>query len=259
MRIAVLVSAALITQVTATELHVAENFQPGDFQLVLEKHAAAVCVDENDFTVAKIAATNFIADVERVTGQKLELISASALADNVVFIGTLGHSRVIDQLVADKKINAESIRGQWESFLIATVADPLAGVKSALVIAGSDRRGTAFGVFALSEAIGVSPWYWWADVPPQHHENLVVPGGVFTQDPPAVKYRGIFINDEDYGMKPWAAKTFEPASPDAPSSASNCPRLAITRSANFLCRAIPKPARRSNVLSRRRLRPRGSG
>ena len=210
LRIAALISAVLATQVAAAELRIAENFQPGDFPIVLQKQAAALCVDENDFTVVKIAATNFQDDVERVTGQKTELILVSAPADNVVFIGTLGHSHVIDQLVADKKISADAIRGQWESFLIATVADPLPGVKSALVIAGSDRRGTAFGVFALSEAIGVSPWYWWADVPPQHHENLVVPAGVFTQGPPAVKYRGIFINDEDYGIKPWAAKTFEP-------------------------------------------------
>ncbi len=209
--LAVLVFAVLAaTQITAAELRVAENIQPGDFPLVWGKRVAAVCVDENDFTVAKIAATNFLADVERVTGQKSEFISAPASADNVIFIGTFGHSRVIDSLVAAKKINVDAIRGQWESFVIATVADPLPGVKSALVIAGSDRRGTAFGVFALSEAIGVSPWYWWADVPPQHHENLVVPAGVFTQGPPAVKYRGIFINDEDYGMKPWAAKTFEP-------------------------------------------------
>jgi hypothetical protein len=194
----------------AAELRVTENFQPGDFPLVFGKHAATVCVDDRDFTVVQIAATNFIADVERVTGQKPELISAPASVEKVVFIGTLGHSRVIDQLVAAKKINAAAIRGQWESFLIATVDDPLPGVKSALVIAGSDRRGTAFGVFALSEAIGVSPWYWWADVPPAHHENLVVPSGIFTQGPPTVKYRGIFINDEDFGMKPWAAKTFEP-------------------------------------------------
>ena len=194
----------------AQTLRVAENFSPGDFKLVFEKHAATVCVDEKDFTVVQIAATNFVADVERVTEAKPELVASESKGDSVLFIGTLGHSRVIDQLVAEKKISADSIRGQWESFLITTVADPLPGVKSGLVIAGSDRRGTAFGVFALSEAIGVSPWHWWADVPPQRHEILIVPASTFTQGPPAVKYRGIFINDEDFGMKPWAAKTFEP-------------------------------------------------
>ena len=194
----------------AQTLRVAESFSPGDFKLVQEKHAASIYVDEKDFTVVQIAATNFVADVASVTGTKPQLVSAPQNADRVVFIGTLGHSRVIDQLVADKKINADAIRGQWESFVITSVANPLPGVKSGLVIAGSDRRGTAFGVFALSEAIGVSPWHWWADVPPQRHENLIIPAGTFTQGPPAVKYRGIFINDEDYGMKPWAAKTFEP-------------------------------------------------
>lgn len=194
----------------AADLRVEEIFHPSDFKLVFEKSAASVFVDSNDFAVVQIAATNFIADVERVTDVKPKLLKVATESENAVFIGTLGHSRVIDQLVADKKISVEAIRDQWESFLVTTVADPLPGVKSALIIAGSDRRGTAFGVFALSEAIGVSPWYWWADVPPQRHENLVVPAGSYMQGPPAVKYRGIFINDEDYGMKPWAAKTFEP-------------------------------------------------
>ena len=238
--LAVFISAALTaTQITAAELRVTESFQPGDFQLVLKKHAATVCVDKNDFTVVKIAATNFVADIERVTDRKPELVSTPAPADNVVFIGTLGHSRVIDQLVADKKISAESIRGQWESFLIATVADPLPGVKSALVIVGSDRRGTAFGVFTLSEVIGVSPWYWWADVPPQHHENLVVPAGIFTQGAPAVKYRGIFINDEDFGMKPWAAKTFEPENGFiGPKTYSKMFELLLRLRANYLWPAM---------------------
>ena len=76
------------------------------------------------------------------------------------------------------------------------VANPLPGVDQALVIAGSDKRGTIYGIYEISEQIGVSPWYWWADVPPKHHENLFIKAGTYVQGPPVVKYRGIFINDE---------------------------------------------------------------
>lgn len=75
-------------------------------------------------------------------------------------------------------------------------------------MAGSDRRGTAYGVFSISEAIGVSPWYWWADVPVVHRDAVFVEAN-YVSDTPSIKYRGIFINDEDWGMKPWASKNFE--------------------------------------------------
>jgi hypothetical protein len=224
---------------SAAELLMTETFHPGDFKLVFDKTAAPVFVDTNDFRVVVIAAKNFIGDVERVTGWRPGFHSTVTPADRAVFIGTIGHSRVIDDLVASKKINVDAVRGQWESFLVTTVADPLPGVKSALVIAGSDRRGTAFGVFALSEAIGVSPWHWWADVPPQSHQNLVVPAGIFVQGPPAVKYRGLFINDEDYGMKPWAAQTFEPeAGFIGPKTYAQIFELLLRLRANYLWPAM---------------------
>jgi hypothetical protein len=93
---------------------------------------------------------------------------------------------------------------------LQVVKDPLPGVEQALVIAGSDRRGTIFGIYQLSEMLGVSPWYWWADVPVKKQNFIGVRGDRLVQGPPAVKYRGIFLNDEDWGLRPWAAKTFEP-------------------------------------------------
>jgi hypothetical protein len=122
----------------------------------------------------------------------------------------VGASPVIDRLVADKKLDAADLAGQWESFVIQTVQQPLPGVERALVIAGSDRRGTAFGVFEVSEQIGVSPWYFWADVPPTKRDAIAIRAGTYRAAPPTVKYRGIFINDEDWGLQPWAAKTFDP-------------------------------------------------
>ena len=187
------------------------TYQSGDFQLAQGGRLAEVFIAPEDFKCDQIAANLFTEDVERVTGQKPALVAdAAKLRGPAVLIGTLGHSSVIDQLVASGKLDAKQLTGQWESFVIATVAAPLPGVDSAVVIAGSDRRGTAFGVFELSQAIGVSPWYWWADVTPAHRDNLFVAAGTRRFGPPSLQYRGIFINDEDWGLNPWAAKTFEP-------------------------------------------------
>ena len=115
---------------------------------------------------------------------------------------------LIDGLVKAGKIKTDTIAGKWESFIIATVAQPLPGVDQALVIAGSDKRGTIYGIYEISEQIGVSPWYWWADVPPKRHESLFVKAGTYLQGPPAVKYRGIFINDENPCLLGWSNAKF---------------------------------------------------
>ena len=127
----------------------------------------------------------------------------------MIIAGTLSHSAIIDQLAAGGKLkNLDWLKGQWERTFSQIVNNPLPGVGNALVIVGSDRRGTAYGFMKLSRQIGVSPWYWWADVPPQRHDTLSVEPSV--SDAPSVKYRGIFINDEDWGLNPWASKTFDP-------------------------------------------------
>ena len=131
----------------------------------------------------------------------------------VVLIGAIGQSPLIDSLVASGKLAASDvskIKGQWESFLIATLDAGASSGPRMLVIAGSDPRGTAFGVYELSQAIGVSPWHWWADVTPAKRATLAIAAGARRYGPPSVKYRGIFIGDEDWGLQPWAAKNFEP-------------------------------------------------
>ena len=173
--------------------------------------AADIVVSSNDFKVVQIAAENLADDINRVTGKKPPLqTDATRVTGHAVIIGTLGHSLLIDDLVRAGKLHVDQLRGQWESFVITTVARPLPNVDMGLVIVGSDRRGTAYGVFELSEAIGVSPWYWWADVPLASHPNLFVSATTRREGPPSVQYRGIFLNDEDLGLQPWAAKTFEP-------------------------------------------------
>ncbi len=185
--------------------------QPGDFELVTGGRAAGILVDPDDFKVVSIAAHDLAMDIERVAGQKPAVQAGpGGLTPYTVFVGTLGRSRVIDALVSAGKLDVAALRGRWETFLIATVADPVPGVKQGLVITGSDRRGTAFGVFEVSQAIGVSPWYWWADVAPVRRPELRIAGGTRRFGPPSVQYRGIFLNDEDWGLQPWAAKTFAP-------------------------------------------------
>ena len=108
-----------------------------------------------------------------------------------------------------------------------------------MVIAGSDRRGTAYGVFSVSEAIGVSPWYWWADVPVAKKDRLTLDVKSYRSKEPSVKYRGLFINDEDFGLKPWAAKTFEPEVGDiGPKTYSKICELLLRMKGNYLCPAM---------------------
>jgi hypothetical protein len=190
---------------------ISSQARAGDFALVAGERPAAIVIAPGDFKVVEIAANDLAADVERVTGQRPTVRSETGgLSGPVVLIGTLGKNPVIDALVATGKLDVSTVRGQWETFLITTMTQPLPGVEQALVIVGSDRRGTAFGVYELSQAIGISPWHWWADVVPEKKSALYVASGVRKFGPPSVSYRGIFINDEDWGLQPWAAKNFAP-------------------------------------------------
>lgn len=169
---------------------------------------ATVVFDKDDWNVVRNAARLFASDINLVTEKEITLQNDLPTEGDIVLIGTIGKSKWIDQLAADKKINVSAIKNGWEQFIITTLEHPFKGVDKALVIAGSDRRGTAYGVFSVSEAIGVSPWYWWADVPVVHQDKLFVKAG-YRSETPSIKYRGIFINDEDWGMKPWSEKNFE--------------------------------------------------
>ena len=131
----------------------------------------------------------------------------------MVIAGTLGKSPIIDKLVSEGKISTKDIAGKWETFVIQVVKKPLPGVREALVITGSDKRGTIYGIYELSAEIGVSPWYWWADVPVEHREALYIECDQNVQGPPAVKYRGIFLNDEYPALTNWVAEKFGMVTP----------------------------------------------
>nr|CEG02827.1 unnamed protein product [Fusarium pseudograminearum CS3487] len=131
-------------------------------------------------------------------------------ANTVIIVGTIGHSKLIDSLIDDGLIDVSKIEGKWESFVSQLVKDPLNGTAQALVIAGSDPRGTIYGIYDVSEQIGVSPWYWWADVPVRKRDEIYVTSKPKVQKSPSVKYRGIFLNDEQPGLSSWVGSRWKP-------------------------------------------------
>src|SRR6266404_6043695 len=191
------------------ERYVENIYHSGDFKVVEHDAAAPLFVSSGDYPGVIRAVNDLQQDIERVTGRKPSVVHGGTIVGaNVVIVGTVGKSDIIDRLVNERKIDVTGTAGKWESFLIQVVEKPMPGVASALVIAGSDKRGTIFGIYELSSQIGVSPWYWWADVPVQHHDELFVKPGTYVQGPPAVKYRGIFLNDEAPSLTGWVTEKY---------------------------------------------------
>jgi len=164
-------------------------------------------VDKKEASVVQKAAEIFRNDVFDITRQQLFIKGKPSLKGAVIVAGTLGRSDMLSRIIHKYKLNTDSVRDRWEAFSIQLVAN---GSDNILVIMGSDSRGTAYGILELSRMIGVSPWVWWADVKPTRKSELTleIPKPVFQH--PSVKYRGIFLNDEDWGLKPWASKTNDP-------------------------------------------------
>jgi hypothetical protein len=187
-------------------------FEPGSgrFSLVAEAAAAPIVIGSREAPGVLRAARDLRADVQRVSALEPALTLDVPPADraSVVLIGTLGQSALIDALVAAGKLDVSELRGRWEMAITEVVEKPLPGVERALVIAGSDARGTIFGIYDLSRQIGVSPWYYWDDVPVRRQSAVFVLPGRFSQGEPAVKYRGFFINDEEPALGTWARNTF---------------------------------------------------
>jgi hypothetical protein len=191
------------------KLYIELSPNAGSFPIVRSGTASALWVDPADYVGVVRAVGDLKNDIALVTGVNPKVShTASDIDRTAIIIGTIGKSSLIDKLISSGKINVTGISGKWESFLIQVVPAPLPGISSALVIAGSDKRGTIFGIYDVSEQIGVSPWYWWADVPAQHHAELFAKPGAYVQGPPAVKYRGIFLNDEAPSLTGWVHEKY---------------------------------------------------
>ncbi len=179
---------------------------PGALPLLMPGRAAVVAVDPGDEPGVRRAAGDLVADLKAVGGGATRLADEMA-AGTTIIAGTLGHSRLIDALVRAGKVDVSGLSGQWEGYVEQVVDRPAPGIARALVIVGADRRGTIFGLYDISRKAGVSPWTWWADVPAQRHTTLYLTAGRVA-DRPAVKYRGIFINDEEPAFGGWARARF---------------------------------------------------
>ncbi len=225
---------------TAADLRLTTSPATGNFTLVDSKTSLQIAVEADSDPSVLRAASDLAADFERVTGFKPPIVQNDATNRNIrVLIGTLGQSKLLARLAAQGKLDTNGISGGWESYVLQVVANPLPQVDRALVIAGSDRRGTIYGIYQLSEMIGVSPWYWWADVPVQRQAVLALQGDLHKQGPPAVKYRGLFLNDEDWGLRPWAAQNFDPKTGNiGPKTYAKIFELLLRLHANYLWPAM---------------------
>jgi hypothetical protein len=209
------------------------------FDLVADGNAPTIFVSAGDAPVVGIAARAFAGDVERVSGVKPQVSEAAPSGKLAILAGTIGGSPMIDKLIADKRITVDKVAGQSEAYTIAVVDNPVPGVARALVVVGADRRGTAYGIFRLSEQIGVSPWVWWSNVTPTHRDTLRVGGPAIVQGSPSVRYRGLFINDEDWSIRPWAT-AIDPTGDMGPTTYAHVFELLLRLRANFLWPAMHK-------------------
>ncbi len=188
---------------------VIERNEAGAFPVVTASQTTLIYVDENDDWLVHKAALLLQNDIEMVTGKKPEIISTvPSSIKNIIIIGTINQSSLIQKLVKEKKLDVTNIKGKWETFKLQTINNSLKGIQNAFVIVGSDKRGAAYGVFELSQQIGVSPWYWWADVPVKKENEIFIKKGAYKFGPPSVKYRGIFINDEAPAFSGWTREKF---------------------------------------------------
>ena len=179
------------------------------FTLSESGKSTTLIISSNDYPGVIRALNDLKTDIGKVTNAEPAIAFDNLPAQKqVVIAGTIGKSPIIDQLVANNKLDIGSIKGKWETFVIKTIIKPFPGVDKALVIVGSDKRGTIFGIYNVSSHIGVSPWYWWADVPVNKNKNLYIKPGKYSDGSPAVKYRGIFINDEAPAFAGWAKEKF---------------------------------------------------
>ncbi|MFJ8109521.1 glycosyl hydrolase 115 family protein [Streptomyces sp. NPDC096132] len=209
-----------------------------DFALVRDGVAVEVHVDADDDPAVLRVADDLRADVERVTGVLPEIRhTLPERAAELVLIGTLGSSPVIDRLVARGRLDVSRVEGRWEASVTQVVDRPAPGVDRALVIAGSDRRGTVYGVYDTSERIGVTPWYWWADVPVEQRDTVTVPAAPLERLEPSVRYRGVFINDEQ-NLTTWSHRTQEPDKNIGPQTYRRIFELLLRLKANYLWPAM---------------------
>ena len=208
--------------VSCSVVSTAQTNNPFELDIVIDKP-----LSDNDFPVVSIdgipsvinydgsdypgvirAIYDLQNDIESVTGKRPSFVTNYEASAFEIIIGTLGKNKQIEKLISSKKLDVKDLEGKWESFVITTISNPAKNIKNSLVIVGSDKRGTIYGIYELSRQLGVSPWYWWADVPAKKRNSAYIKSGRYVSGEPKVKYRGIFINDEAPCFTGWTKEKF---------------------------------------------------
>lgn len=199
---------ALLLQ--AQPITITGNGSDSAFPIVASDGRKAVfVVDEADAEVVKTVAGAVKDDIKLITGENLSVSNSLEGVSYPIIAGTVGQSSIIENLAAAGKINLSDVKDKWEAFALKVVDSPVEGVEKAIVAYGSNPRGTAYALFEISRLMGVSPYVWWADVLPEERAELFATDGEIVVGEPSVKWRGIFINDEDWGLTPWASRNID--------------------------------------------------
>lgn len=206
----VLITAFLQLMVTRTYAlgeisYISNEPKKGAMPIVSPDNKADIFISAEDFPGAIRAAADLVQDIHRVSSHRLKLVQETSqlTSSNAIIIGTLGRGGLVDELVSSGRVDVNAIAKRWDGFHMEVVEQPLPNVKRALLIIGANMRGSIYGIYDLSEQIGVSPWHYWADVPVARKEQIYVLAGTRKQDFPKVRYRGIFLNDEAPALTGW--------------------------------------------------------
>ncbi len=197
-----LLSVAAMLSAQNAPTFISYSGDTGNWELTDTSKPISILMDENEYSGVQNAILHLQNDIEMVTGKKSVVLNSGNQTIKII-VGTYNKNKLINKLVG--KVDLE---GKVEKFIVQLIDNPLEGVDKALVIAGSDMRGTIYGIYELSRQMGVSPWYYWADVPVRKSEKIFIKPGKFTAGEPAVKYRGIFLNDEAPALSGWSNATF---------------------------------------------------
>ena len=191
----------------AAEPFIVFEKKAGSFPVIVNGNPCSILIDNKEDKGILLAAENLQKDIQQVSGNKPDMLNTPGSQQSYIIIGSM-ESPFIRSLFKSGKMDKKELDGKNEKYLIQTINHPQPGIEQALVIAGSDKRGTIYGIYELSKQIGVSPWYWWMDVPVEKHTNVYACQGVYTDGEPAVKYRGIFLNDEAPCLTSWVKNTY---------------------------------------------------
>ncbi len=202
--LSLLTAFVCLTNATAKDHHgiTFKQLSSDRFTLIQNNKPAQITIAADEDKGVQIAANNLAEDFQRVCGTKALITNLSDANVQQIIVGTL-QSSIIKQLIKQKKIDTKELKDKVEKYLITFVDS-----ENALVIVGSDKRGAIYGIYEISEQIGVSPWYDWADVPVEKASNISIQKGNYTAGEPAVRYRGIFLNDEAPCLTSWVKNTY---------------------------------------------------